>query len=114
MPAAAGRAASRTACICAIVRGCAASWTLGCIAMGWAGRPDAPAAATGVTQAGLYVGGMLGPLAFGAIAERVGFSAAWTAAAASLGVAAVMTFVGRRVLAHGLRARPELVSSGRG
>ena len=74
----------------------------------------APAAATGVTQAGLYVGGMLGPLAFGAIAERVGFSAAWTAAAASLGVAAVMTFVGRKVLAHGLRARPELVSSGRG
>lgn len=58
----------------------------------------APAAATGVTQAGLYVGGMLGPLAFGAIAERVGFSAAWGAAAASLAVAVLLTLVARQLL----------------
>lgn len=58
----------------------------------------APAAATGVTQAGLYVGGMLGPLAFGAVAERFDFGAAWGMAAGSLALAAVLTLVARHLL----------------
>lgn len=58
----------------------------------------APAAATGVTQAGLYVGGMLGPLLFGAIAERLDFGVAWAAAATSLALAGALTLVARHLL----------------
>ena len=53
---------------------------------GWAGlftfavvkdNPDAPAAASGVTQTGKYLGAALGPPVFGLIADRVSFTAAW-------------------------------------
>lgn len=55
-------------------------------AWGWAGlftfavvkdNPDAPAAASGITQTGKYIGAALGPPIFGLIADRVSFTAAW-------------------------------------
>jgi predicted MFS family arabinose efflux permease len=62
-------------------------------------RPDAPAAAAGVVLTGLGAGGALGPLAFGAIAGRGSYPAAWTAAALALAVAAVAAFTVRPGLA---------------
>jgi predicted MFS family arabinose efflux permease len=58
----------------------------------------APAAATGVTQSGLYVGGMTGPLAFGLLSLRQGFAAGWWLGVALLCAAAVATTVGERWL----------------
>jgi MFS family permease len=51
-------------------------------------HPEAPAAATGLTQTGVYAGGVLGPAAFGFIAQSVGYTAAWLAGAGALVVAA--------------------------
>jgi len=50
-------------------------------------NPSAPAAATGVTQAGLYCGGVVGPSVFGYLAGSSGYDVAWrvTAAMAFLG-----------------------------
>ena len=51
---------------------------------------SAPAAATGITQSGIYVGAAAGPAAFGLIAGRASFAAAWLASAALMLVAAVI------------------------
>lgn len=59
--------------------------------------PEAPGAATGMTQTGTYLGAGLGPLAFGAVVDAVGWSAAWTGAAASMALAAVAVGIGRRM-----------------
>ncbi len=60
--------------------------------------PETPARATGVTQVGTYVGGMVGPLAFGILAEHLGFDAGW-AMCTALAVIAVAAFaVSRRRL----------------
>jgi MFS family permease len=45
-------------------------------------NPTRPAAATGITQTGTYVGAVSGPLLFGAIADHLGFRAAWLVAVA--------------------------------
>jgi MFS family permease len=64
-------------------------------------NPGAPAAATGVTQTGVYFGGVLGPLAFGQVAQHVSYTAAWSmnATIAALGAAAIV--VARRMLLAG-------------
>jgi MFS family permease len=60
--------------------------------------PENPARATGVTQVGTYVGGMVGPLGFGLVADHLGFHVAW-ALCAALAVVAVVAFgAGRRHL----------------
>jgi MFS family permease len=53
-------------------------------------NPHAPARATGITQIGTYAGGMVGPLLFGTLVDRAGYTAAWlvTAGLAALGAAA--------------------------
>lgn len=51
--------------------------------------PEAPAAATGVTQAGVYGGAVLGPLVFGVTADRLGYPVAWLGLSAVLLTAAV-------------------------
>lgn len=56
----------------------------------------APAGATGVTQTGVYLGSMAGPLAFGVIAGGVSYPAAWTAAAGAAAAAAVLVVIGDR------------------
>lgn len=58
----------------------------------------APAAATGVTQAGVYVGGSVGPLLFGVVAERASYVAAWSAASVVALLAAGCVLGARRML----------------
>lgn len=50
-------------------------------------NPSAPAAATGITQTGLYLGGVVGPSVFGYLAGTAGYAVAWrvTAGMAVLG-----------------------------
>jgi len=55
----------------------------------------APAAATGITQTGVYVGSVLGPIIAGALIETSGYRAAWLLTAASLGAAALATLAVR-------------------
>lgn len=66
---------------------------------GWSGlftfavvkdNPDAPAAATGITQVGKLVGAALGPAVFGWLADSVSYSIAWWTITGTLIVAAVL------------------------
>lgn len=66
--------------------------------------PHAPARATGVTQVGTYIGGMLGPLGFGLLADHAGYGAAWTMCALCAAAGAVMLLVARRTLAGAVAA----------
>jgi MFS family permease len=66
---------------------------------------SAPARATGVTQTGGRLAGVLGPLAFGLIVTRSSYAVAWLVAAGFALVGALTVLVGRRVLvAHQGRA----------
>lgn len=80
-------------------------------AWGWIGlfnlaivrlNPGAPAAATGVTQAGAFVGGVAGPLGLGTVAEHFSFTAVWLTAA-GLAIVGALLLLGarRRVLRRG-------------
>jgi predicted MFS family arabinose efflux permease len=60
--------------------------------------PGFPGRATGITQTGTYVGGAIGPILFGAVAERASFAAAWWLAAAMGAAAAVAVLIGRAAL----------------
>jgi MFS family permease len=66
--------------------------------------PNAPAAATGITQTGASGGAALGPLVFGLVAEAASYEVAWlvcgTVALAALGA----ILIGRRLLLRDLRA----------
>jgi MFS family permease len=61
---------------------------------------NAPGAATGVTQTGIYVGAAAGPAAYGVISAELGYSAAW-AASGALCIAAAAAFVYAARLARG-------------
>ncbi|HLU32957.1 MAG TPA: MFS transporter [Natronosporangium sp.] len=67
-------------------------------------HPHAPAAATSITQTGVYAGGSVGPLAFGAAAATAGYPVAWLAAATGMLLAAGLMLLGRRLL-HAHRAQ---------
>ena len=54
---------------------------------------SAPAAATGVTQAGIYVGAAAGPLSFGLLSSALGYSAAWALTAGVIVVAAIVIWL---------------------
>jgi MFS family permease len=60
--------------------------------------PKAPGIASGILGAGQYGGGILGPLTFGLLVERVSYQAAWTASGVMVGLAAVCVFIGGRAL----------------
>lgn len=61
-------------------------------------NPTAPGAATGVTQAGGALGGVVGPLVFGAVVVHGSYGAAWgCAAGAALLAAALMLDSDRRL-----------------
>jgi cyanate permease len=88
-------------------------------AWGWLGllalsvvraNPNAPAAATGITQTGGYVGAGLGPVGFGLVARSHSYHGAWVLAACSLCLGAVAMLAGRRML----RAQPAAAAPGRG
>jgi len=61
-------------------------------------HPQAPAAATSITQTGVYAGGCIGPLALGALAAAAGYPAMWTAAAAAMVSASALMVVGSAML----------------
>ncbi|TCB92805.1 MFS transporter [Micromonospora zingiberis] len=64
-------------------------------------HPQAPAAATSITQTGVYAGGCLGPLTLGPLAAAAGYPTMWlTAAAAMLAAAALMLTATRLLAAH--------------
>ena len=65
-------------------------------------HPQAPAAATSITQTGVYAGGCLGPLSLGAVAARAGYPTMWTVAAVAMVAASVLMLLGSALL----RRRP--------
>ena len=67
---------------------------------------DSPARASGVIQAGAFVGGAFGPLLLGTLAGAVGFRPAWLVAAGLLVLAGVLVLLARRGFRTDLRLRP--------
>lgn len=63
------------------------------------GSPRAPASAAGIVLAGLATGGAIGPLAFGLLAARVGYSTAWLATTLALTAGAIIIWIAHRRLA---------------
>lgn len=61
-------------------------------------HPQAPAAATSITQTGVYAGGCVGPLGLGSVATLAGYPTMWTVAAVSMLSAAALMLVGSRML----------------
>lgn len=61
-------------------------------------NPGSPAAATGLTQTGTYLGAVAGPLAFGFVAEHASFALAWLVAAAAAAAASAAIWTGRAML----------------
>lgn len=64
-------------------------------------HPQSPAAATSITQTGVYAGGCLGPLALGALAAHAGYPAMWVTAAVAMLFAAAFMLLGSRLLGAG-------------
>ncbi|MDT5039977.1 MAG: hypothetical protein QOE51_962 [Actinoplanes sp.] len=69
-------------------------------------HPQAPAAATSITQTGVYAGGCLGPLALGALAEAGGYPIMWTTAAVAMLAAAGLMVIGSNMLRRHHTSRP--------
>ncbi len=67
---------------------------------------DSPARASGVVQAGAFVGGALGPILFGTMAGQVGFRPTWLLAAGCFVVAGSLVLLARRGFSADLRSRP--------
>ena len=61
-------------------------------------NPASPAAATGVTQTGTYLGAVLGPLLFGLVADHLSYGWSWSLAASTSLLAAGAIWTGRRML----------------
>ncbi len=61
-------------------------------------HPQAPAAATSITQTGVYAGGCVGPLSLGAVASVAGYPTMWIVAAVSMMSAAGLMVVGSALL----------------
>jgi MFS family permease len=62
--------------------------------------PQAPAAATSITQTGVYAGGCVGPIGLGAVAHAAGYPAMWLAASVAMLGAATLMLVGSRMLSR--------------
>jgi predicted MFS family arabinose efflux permease len=63
-------------------------------------HPQAPAAATSITQTGVYAGGCLGPLGLGTVAAHLGYPTMWTTAAVSMLLAAALMLLAARLLSR--------------
>jgi MFS family permease len=68
-------------------------------------HPQAPAAATSITQTGIYAGACIGPLALGAVAAHAGYPTMWVVAAVTMLGAAVFMLLGGRMLRAAAAAR---------
>ena len=73
-----------------------------------AANREAPAAATGIAQAGLFAGAMAGPGIAGLLIERSGFALAWGTLAVSMIVAGGCMVVGARLI--GARAQVQVAA----
>lgn len=60
-------------------------------------HPRAPATATGLVQSGVFLGGVLGPMTFGYLAEGWSYTVAWNAGGLALLIAAAATYVAARI-----------------
>ncbi|MCC3763655.1 MFS transporter [Glycomyces sp. TRM65418] len=58
---------------------------------------DAPALATSVTQTGIFLGGVFGPIGIGLIVEHAGWSAGWITVVACMAASALFIVVGSAV-----------------
>lgn len=67
---------------------------------------DTPARASGVIQAGAFVGGAIGPMVFGVLAGEVGFRTTWFVAAGCFLIAGTLVLLARRGFQRDLTARP--------
>lgn len=72
---------------------------------GWAGllqfavvrrNLDAPATATAMTQTGVYIGNVIGPVGFGVAVSAFGYGVAWRSAAIALVISATLLWTVRR------------------
>ncbi len=61
-------------------------------------HPQAPAAATSITQTGVYAGGCLGPLGLGTLASATGYPTMWVVAAIAMLTAGGLMLVGSAAL----------------
>jgi predicted MFS family arabinose efflux permease len=59
-------------------------------------HPRAPAAATSVTQTGVYAGASVAPLGFGLLAAHAGYPVAWAGAGAAMALACACTLLSAR------------------
>jgi MFS family permease len=75
---------------------------------------DAPGTASGIIQAGAFVGGAAGPALFGVMVGLVGYQTAWQAATACFAVAAGLVLLARRMFIADLVARPPVHPIGYG
>ncbi|MGW5558514.1 MFS transporter [Micromonospora sp. NPDC003944] len=67
-------------------------------------HPQSPAAATSITQTGVYAGGCLGPLSLGPLAAHLGYPTMWAIAAGAMLLAAALMLVGSRLLSRAAAA----------
>lgn len=74
-----------------------------CGGWGWTGlmqygaviaHPEAPASAASIVQAGMSVGGAVGPVSYGVLAARLGYGPSWLIVAGSTAVAAALVALG--------------------
>ncbi|MBM7517074.1 MFS transporter [Nocardioides nitrophenolicus] len=68
-------------------------------------RPDRIAAATGRTQAGIFLGGLVGPLTFAAVVHQHGYDLAWLVASGAALAAAGAATCGMLAVRHGTPPR---------
>jgi predicted MFS family arabinose efflux permease len=61
-------------------------------------HPQAPAAATSITQTGVYAGGCVGPIGLGTLAATAGYPTMWMVAAAAMVLAGVLMLGGNALL----------------
>lgn len=61
-------------------------------------HPQAPAAATSITQTGVYAGGCVGPIGLGTLAAAAGYPTMWVVAAAAMVLAGVLMLGGNALL----------------
>lgn len=61
-------------------------------------NPNAPAAATAITQTGVFIGGVVGPAAFGRTVDLLSYEAAWLGATAVNVLGAGFVIAGRALL----------------
>lgn len=76
-------------------------------------NPNAPGAATGITQTGTYIGAVFGPLVFGFLAQTYSYRSAWLVASTWYLVGAVAMVLGRRQMVRYREQRFERSPDGR-